>query len=111
MAEKKIRPLTEEQAEALTDHMFWRLDGCAFDVLGLSLKVKYPDEEEEEVHEHLRKLAKELQENAAIILAYLSGSDKEREEITGISTRGKNKNFGNTGFAGGCAQRDWSPAV
>ncbi len=43
-----------------------------------------------------------LAEAIAIILADWSGPIAEREQITGLSTRGKNKNFGNSGFAGGC---------
>jgi len=45
---------------------------------------------------------KRLAEAIAIIMGDWSGTGNEREDITGLSTRGTNKNFGNSGFAGGC---------
>jgi len=49
----------------------------------------------------------ELDAAIAIILGeYSSGPANEREEVTGISTSGKNSNMGNSGFAGGCTRGD-----
>lgn len=47
---------------------------------------------------------KSLQAAIAILVGACATTKDEREDITGISTRGKNKNFGNTGFSGGCTQ-------
>ena len=47
---------------------------------------------------------KSLQAAIAILVAACGTTKDEREDITGISTRGKNKNFGNSGFCGGCTQ-------
>lgn len=45
-----------------------------------------------------------LQAAIAILVAVCGTTKDDREDITGISTRGKNKNFGNSGFSGGCTQ-------
>ena len=47
---------------------------------------------------------KRLTDAIAILVAACATSKDDREDITGISTRGKNKNFGNSGFSGGCIQ-------
>ncbi len=37
-----------------------------------------------------------------ILAASMSGPDSDRENVTGLSTVGKNRNHGNSGFTGGC---------
>ena len=47
---------------------------------------------------------KDLQAAIAILVAVCGTTKDEREDITGLSTRGKNRNFGNSGFSCGCTQ-------
>ncbi len=47
---------------------------------------------------------KDLQAAIAILVAVCGTTKDDREDITGLSTRGTNKNFGNSGFSGGCTR-------
>lgn len=44
----------------------------------------------------------QILDDATAIILELCDEGSTREEITGLSTKGKNKNHGNSGFAGGC---------
>ena len=56
------------------------------------------------LQEDRRHALMDLADAVEIILADWSQAISEREDITGLSTSGKNKNAGNSGFAGGCTQ-------